>query len=302
MNYDLVEDVLRDYNAKSTEEPDSYIIFLGGIGDFLTLDYVYNFSEKNNIIFISAQSLKLRKLLKDIPILKKKYYAIYFDFKIINQPGFTNLDDINKYFPDLKSLNIVSIGDYFVKIRENINKNNLQKSIGSKGLSKIINVKLINNIKKNFNLPNNFVFIAPFTEDNRVNCIKCNELHSTNNKCILTRNFILPDYHNTCVFLKNRNLIGVIISTKEITFPDNIKNENILINLSNKTTLLEAIEILKVAKYYIGIDNLFSVIASKILPKYNIFIKSNNKHLYNNEDVYYFPHVELKIDSFIKFR
>jgi hypothetical protein len=152
-------------------------------------------------------------------------------------------------------------------------------------------------------LPDNLVFISPFTEDNRVNCIKCKEIHTFLNKnnCLLTRNFLHIDYLNTINFLKNNNLVGVIISSNNIVIPEDLDfDENLLINLSSKTTLLESIEILKISKIYVGIDGLFSIVASKIFTSNNIFIKANNRHLYDNKDIYYFPK-KLNVHSFISF-
>jgi ADP-heptose:LPS heptosyltransferase len=262
------------------------------------LDYIYKFSILNNIIFISSQSLKLRNLLKQIPYLKNEYYALYFDFKSINKPGFDNDQDLFKYFPLLNNnhIKIINISDYFPIIE----RNNLLTfdKLGCVISNKII----IEDIKLKFNLPDNLVFIAPFTEDNRIDCIRCNKIHTFSNKknCKLTRNFIDYDYLNTIDFLKNNNLIGVIISSTHIDIPSDV-DKKLFINLSKSTTLLEAIEILKISKYYIGIDSLFSIIASKILGKNNIFIKSNNKHLYKWKHVYYLPN-SVNISSFITFK
>jgi len=301
-DYDDLYNLLLIYNSESHEEKKKYVIITGGIGDFLALDYIYKFSRINNIIFISSQSLKLKQLLKDIPLYQNKYFAINFNFKKINKPGFDCSSELIHYIPlisNFSNIKIINISDYFPKIRNNINilKNNPQN-----WGSKIMNIKLINNIKERFNLPNNIVFISPITEDNRINCIKCNNTHTLFNSkgCILTRNFIENDYIATSNFLKQNNLIGVIVSSMNINIPQYM-DQNIFINLSTKTTLLECIEILKISKYYIGIDGLFSIIASKIINKKNIFIKSNNKHLYNNKDIYYFPHKNLNISSFIKF-
>jgi len=299
MDADNLITVLEEYNKSEIEEKEKYIIILGGIGDFLTINYIYNFAENNNIIFISKQSLILKKLLKSISIFKNKYFSIYFDFDTINKPGFNCSLELLEHFPQLSMIPIINIGEYFPKIRENYIQ---QPSNKLKDICKFTHQKLIHNIKLKFNLPDNIVFISPFTEDNRVNCIKCNVIHSTNSNCIYTRNFVGIDYHNTCVFLKNRNLIGVIISLTEIVIPENIRKQNLFINLSKKTTLLEGIEILKTCKYYVGIDTLFSVIASKILSKNNIFIKCNNKHAYDYQDIYYFPQQNLNINSFIKFQ
>jgi hypothetical protein len=295
--YDDINTLLSTYDSKPINEKKKYIIVTGGIGDFIALDYIYKFSVLNNIIFISSQSIKLRNLLKQIPFLKNEYYALYFDFKLINKPGFDNNQQLFTYFPLLNNNHIktINISDYFPKIKTHLLR------FHKLGCA-ITHRKIIEDIKLKFNLPENLVFITPFTEDNRIDCIKCNKIHTFTNKkkCTLTRNFINYDYLNTINFLKNNNLIGVIISSTYIEIPEGI-DKNLFINLSNSTTLLEAIEILKISKYYIGIDGLFSIVASKILDKNNIFIKSNNKHLYRWKHVYYLPN-NGNISSFINFK
>ena len=307
--YDDLNYIINIYKNEPTSEQDKYIIVTGGIGDFIALDYLCNFSNLNNIIFISKQSLKLKILLnnvdsfkllnnKDVQLCKSKYFSVYFDFKIINKPGFDSSDELIKYIPLIKefsNIKIINISNYFPYIKKNINNFYLKSNIYG---SKIVSKKIILDIKDKFCLPDNIVFINPYTEDNRVNCIKCNILHSGINKCKLTRNFLNIDYQNIYNFLKNNNLFGVIISSKEIIVPSEFSN--LFINLSCKTTLLEAIEILKVCNYYIGIDGLFSIVASKIFAEDKIFIKSNNKHLYENSMVYYFPKNKININSFIK--
>jgi hypothetical protein len=307
IQYDTIDDVFFEYENSDENEKQKYIIVTGGIGDFISLDYIHNYCVHNNIIFISSQSLTIKKLLINIlkltsSNLKNKYYAIYFDFKSINKPGFDNTHELYKYMPTIKKYNlkIINISDYFIKIRHNIKYIRHYKNILNNNI--ILNNPIIHDIKTKFNLPNNIAFISPFTEDNRINCIKCNKIHTYKNNggCMLTRNFVNTDYTSAARFLKENNLIGVIISLTHIFINERTSESNLFINLSTKTTLLESIEILKVSKYYIGIDNLFSVVSSKILDPNNIFIKSNNLHLYKNKDIYYLPN-NLNPTSFITF-
>jgi|688.fasta_scaffold90150_2 hypothetical protein len=307
--HDDLNYIINIYKNEPVSEQNKYIIVTGGIGDFIALDYLYNFSKLNNIIFISKQSLTIKKLLNNVDyfkllnnenfqLYKNKYFSVYFDFKIINKPGFNDLNEIIKHIPlvnEIANIKVINISDYFPYIKKNINNFYLKSNIYG---SKIVSKKIILDIKDKFCLPDNIVFINPYTEDNRVNCIKCNIIHSGINKCRLTRNFLNTDYENIYNFLKNNNLFGVIISSKEIIVPSEFSN--LFINLSCKTTLLESIEILKVCNYYIGIDGLFSIVASKIFSEDKIFIKSNNKHLYENSMVYYFPKNKVNINSFIK--
>ena len=290
--YDSIEKVLKDLVKYGKQ---NFIIFTGGIGDFLTIDIFFLFSKYKNIIFISKQSLVLKKILyfyKDV-INTNKYYSLYFNFSLIQKPGFDTINELLKYFPISKNINIVNISDYFPIIR----KMNLTNNLNIKN-SNIFFKKVDTNIKDNFDIPEKFVLINPYTEDNRIFCIECKCLHIANSSCRLTRNFINDDYLNIINFLKKNNITGVIISIKPIHIP--IKCDDFkIINLSNKLKIEQCIEFVKCCDYFFGIDGLFSVIASKILPLNNVYIKCNNKCAYDNKDIYWYPNQNVNLQSFI---
>ncbi len=292
MFHDTIKTLLSDVVKYGKQ---NFIIFTGGIGDFLTIDIFFLFSKYKNIIFISNQSLLLKKILyfyKD-KINTNKYYSLYFNFSLIQKPGFNTTNELLKYFPILKNINIINISDYFPIIR----KINLTNNLNMKN-SNIFFKKVENNIKDNFHIPEKFALINPYTEDNKINCIECKYLHTTNNSCRLTRNFISEDYLNIINFLKKNNITGVIISIKSIYIPI-VCSEFEIINLSNKLKIEECIELVKKCNYFFGIDGAFSVIASKILPPNNIYVKCNNKHGYDNKDIYWYPNKNINLQRFI---
>jgi len=76
-----------------------------------------------------------------------------------------------------------------------------------------------------------------------------------------------------------------------------------IINLSNnQTSIFDCIELVKQCSYFFGIDGMLSVIASKLLPINNIYIKCNNKHAHNNKDVYWYPNRDINLQSFINIK
>jgi hypothetical protein len=295
MNHDTFKLVLTDILKYKKQH---FIIFTGGIGDFLAIDIFFLFSKYKNIIFISNQSLILKKILyfyKD-KTSRNKFYSLYFNFSLIKKPGFNTRDELLKYFPFFKNIYVVDISKYFPIIRE-MNVNNNLNIKNSNIFFKNSNI-FLKNIKDNFNIPEKFVLINPYTQDNRIHCIKCKYLHTANNSCELTRNFISEDYLNCINFLKQNNITGVIISINNIHIPITYNEVNI-INLSNKLNIIECIELVKQCNYFFGIDGLFSVIASKILPSNNIYVKCNNSNGYNNKDIYWYPNKNINLQSFI---
>jgi hypothetical protein len=85
--------------------------------------------------------------------------------------------------------------------------------------------------------------------------------------------------------LKSRGMYGVVINRGNEFIPEN----PYLVNLNNKTNIKEAVEVVKHAQGYIGIDSAFSVIAAKIFPPENISIKSLNEHCYKFAHIYFKP-------------
>jgi hypothetical protein len=283
-----IKDILSDINTFGHNQ---FIIITGGIGDFLTIDYFFSYSEKNNIIFITKQSLNLRNLL-DFYKKPNKYYSLYFDFSLIGKPGFNKTSELIKFFPELKNIKTINISEYFPLIRNLINSKNVT-------CNNTFFTKTTIDIKNKFNIPEYFALINPYTEDNRIGCIKCDKTHNGKQKCRLTRNFVNKDYSNIFNFLKKTQIIGVIISISPIIIPDMYKDVNI-INLSyNKLSIIDCIELTKQCNYFFGIDSVFSVIASKILPYQNIYIKCNNKHGYKNKDIYWYPNNNIRVERFI---
>jgi hypothetical protein len=294
ITYDSLENVLSDINVFGN---DTFSIITGGIGDFLTIDYFFFLSNTKNLIFISKQSLRLKDLIKFYNSTNH-CYSLYFDFDLINKPGFDNSSELLNFFPSLKSIQIINISDFFPLIKQKITKN---KFIISNNL--IFNQKTDKNIKVKFNLPETYALINPFTEDNRIGCINCNFIHKgIQNNCKLTRNFIGCDYKNIFEFLKKKNIIGVIVSLEPIYIRDEFKDLKIINLSNNKISIIDCIELVKQCNYFFGIDGMLSVVASKLLSSKNIYIKCNNKHGYINKDVYWYPNKDINLQSFINIK
>jgi hypothetical protein len=290
MNYDSISTV---YNDIVIYGKDNFIIVTGGIGDFLTVNYFLSYGKEKNIIFISKQSLKLKKIFTFYYPEKKKY-ALYFNFSLIDKPGFTTNEELLSFFPKLKIIDALYISEYFPLIR-----NHFLTIQNNKILTEIVK----NNIRDVFNIPEIFAIINPYTEDNRINCINCNVIHKgICSSCNLTRNFVYEDYINIFNFLKEKKILGVIISVIPITIPNSFKDINI-INLSlTVINIIDCIELVKQCSYFFGIDSVFSVIASKILQSNNIYVKCNNQHGHNNKDIYWFPNKNINLQSFINIK
>jgi hypothetical protein len=121
-----------------------------------------------------------------------------------------------------------------------------------------------------FSLPDKYLAIAPYT---------------VNDKRIKTRDFGNGDWNNVIRIMEQRNCTAVVLNTGH----DNVPRHTGLIDLSNETTLPEAVEIVKKASGYFGIDSCLSVIASKVHNIPNLQIKTNNQHCLSNQHIYFAP-------------
>ena len=294
--YDNVNDII---NYMKLNKNKKYAFVICGVGDFICIDYFLNFKDIH-FIFASKSSLLLKTLLMETEKNNKsdvQHFAVYFNFDILNRPGFNDVNEMFQRLPYLKLLNKISqinVVDIklFKYIQNIINCNPKIEALNKN--NRFLN-KTYCDVKKKFNLPENIMLICPYTQDNRVQCILCDKMHTETNNCIATRNFTINDYYDTESILKKNNMFGVIVTDVESILPDKIKDS--FINLSGKTSIEESIEILKACHGYIGIDSFLSIIATKIFTNNNVIIKCYNKHGCEWKDVYWYP-LNLKLNNF----
>jgi len=120
-----------------------------------------------------------------------------------------------------------------------------------------------------FQLPQNYVIVQPYSSDKRIGY----------------RDFNDADWAATIYWLRKRNIKGVVINKGDEPVPA----DESIINLSNQTSVLEAVEILKGGRGYIGIDSWLTVLATKVFENDWLAIKSVNGHCYNNKHIYFAP-------------
>jgi len=130
-------------------------------------------------------------------------------------------------------------------------------------------------------LPENYILISPYSTDKRLK----------------ERDFNEEDWNKTLKFLEQKNLQGVIINSGN----DIVPKSSYLVDLSNLTKIEEAVEIIKAAKGYLGIDSWLSVLAAKLFNNFSLQVKSVNSHCLNNAAFYYAPKKEFNfIDTKIE--
>lgn len=247
-------------------KPNRAIFLTGGIGDIFAVESFLTNQERERITTIYYATIKnkeieeLWKALPNYPNLQE-HITVWNDFS-----KFWCFSSMNDYLYYCKKIKIkpqiffqnttdLSISIVFGKInRKDIFYNN----------SSFINHKLTDYPC----LPNDYIVVCPYSSDKR----------------LIGRDFDLKDWENCLKYLEDNKKIGVLLNKGNEIVPIH----NNIINLSNKTTITECVEILKKSKGYIGIDSSLSVLATKC--NFEVLkIKSINPHLYNYINCYYSP-------------
>lgn len=271
-------------------------LLLNGIGDFIMLDYHYDLTKYKYIYVITNNSEATVHTIKNIDTFKNDYIIEYDTQKAYNISNFLSYERLmnsNLISPELKQelqcadsysvfnifpkMSLVSKHDLQYRLKYNCRCDNHRIDC----YSNILNTKF--NIKSR-ELPPKYIIIAPYTTNLPFGCYVCGIGHQT--ICPKTKNgrqFNDLDWENTLHLLNDIfSLPGVVLGTTKVQEKFLTKN---IIDLTNKTSIIESFEIVKNAYGYIGIDTCFAVLSTKCL-KYNI-IKSVNKfewigQYYNN--------------------
>lgn len=266
-NVDSIK-LLRNLDLEKKETNRSSVFLTGGIGDVLALEGFLSDWDRENIKTIFYATAKQKHIIEIFNSLAnykklKNHIVVWEDFSKLQ--CFFSLEDFivktttrnEKKIPiALKRSRDLSIS----KIFDDINKNKLQYNQSSFLQGKLTDVKI--------ELPDDFMVILPYTTDKRIN-----------------RDFSNDDWEECINILKNRNKVGVVLNSGFDSVP---KDANLL-DLSNKTSILESIEILKLSCGFIGIDSWLSVLAAKLFENEDIHIKSINQHCLANAYCYYAP-------------
>jgi hypothetical protein len=242
------------------------VLLTGGIGDVFTIESHWTDEQRaslETILYATHKQPMIQALFEALPNYPnlKNHKVVWADFK--DFWCFCYKDEvIRKLEPDapadLRNCEDWGIIPKFPLIGAGVIKFN-----GSSFLRhKLTDIS-------HFCLPPNYVTLQPYSTDKRVGARDYND----------------ADWCATLYWLTKRNLKGVVINKGDEKVPENPN----IIDLSNKTNVLEAVEVLKGSRGYIGIDSWLCVLAAQLFEDDFLAIKSHNGHCYENKHIYFAP-------------
>lgn len=247
------------------EQIEDKIFITGGIGDFIALESFFTDGMRRNLRQIYYATNKESFLREIVPSLKP--YSHIQQFGVWND--FSNFWCFYSKTGCLKKMKAINIDpDIGLMESEDWSIEKIFPKITS-GSLKYNNSSFLNEHRDiaGFNLPKDYYCICPFSSD----------------KNDPARDFSVKDWKFTINFLKKIKMEGVVLNYGDDIVPDGF------IDLSNKTTFMESVQILKKAQGAFMINSALSVVAAKIFNYPNLLIKSTSGHCYSNKHIYYAP-------------
>jgi hypothetical protein len=239
-----------------------------GLGDFLALCHFISPEERKSIrkIYWATPAMERVKKFVYIVFPNVKEEEILFDEFDSQMPFFNSAAHVQIYLKK-KLGNILDYSIYSLKVEMHHGLRSFHN------LDEIYEEKL-SNISLDVN---SYVVIHPHSDNSMdpkrdLNGMECRELVDE---------------------IEEKGIYGVVINKSRESFP--IKSERI-VDLTNKLSVYDCIEVLKGAEGFIGCSSVWSVVASKLLSD-NIFIKTHNVFKSGSKNFYYHPNADSIYES-----
>lgn len=252
------------------------VLFTGGIGDFFAIESFMTTPQREGVkfVFLATRAAKAIKSiieaapifpnLLNVTILHDDWSTVFCTFSLEHLKALSGMHkwhiDFSQIPPEVADYSIFYVFDEITKGRRHYNHSN-------------IIAHPLADISK-FSLPDRFTFLQPYSPND-----------SQGGK----RDFSDAEWSATLRRLRSTDQKGVVVVNSSSHY---VPNDPSIIDLSNRTTICEGIEIAKGCNEFIGVDSCFAAIVTKFLPNESITIKSVNEHYTNYLKVYCSPKTE----------
>jgi len=265
----IFEELLNHLGRKSKKNnfdrlPQNHFLLTGGIGDVLALESHMTDEERKDLqhVYYATRAKRVIDLLQTKEIFPSvlSHNIIWEDFSEFY--CFHSKPECSKML-DVKPPQWGKVLDWGILTRFPEIENNTRKYTGSSFLkNKMANITHINKSRRNL-------------------CVNSYSLNDPNNP----RFFTIEEWATILHYLHKNDILGIVLNVGDKSVPE----DKHLLNLTNKTTFFEAIELLKESKGFIGVDSSLSVLAAQLFDNNSLIIKSRSHHLWRWKHVYYAP-------------
>lgn len=253
------------------------VLFTGGLGDFIGAESFMTDKEKDAVTTV-CWATRNREEIKAAVDLKSIFPNIV-DEKILFD-DFSDERPTRDWQPGDRFMNIGKKHELNLKCGLNLSQSELD-SISDHSLdatledifagrrrfhsSRIAAMPLPD--VDHFNLPSQYIAIHPWS-DAEINGREFNE----------------HDWPSIFKFLENAGLKGVVVNQSKYSAPKN----DLLIDLTNKTSLKESLSIIRNASGCILCASSLACFATKIFPIHKIWLKGGHPHMFSDWATYFY--------------
>lgn len=239
----------------------SKVLFTCGVGDFIAIETWLTPAEKEAVVVI-YWATRARKTIQESINLKLIFPNLQEQISL-----YENWCSAEEWSDDIRSGKI-----YCIQSKSDVPTlgTNVGNDVIDYSIVKILerpetpysNSAYLRNILADigkFNLPEKYVCIHPYSS----------------NAIAPFRDISAEEWNSVRKYLNNNNIQGVVIGThsnKSTPIPFDQR----LLNLTDRTSIAEALEITKKSSAFIGSSSVFSVLAAKALPEEKVFIKGHH--------------------------
>jgi hypothetical protein len=246
------------------------ILLTGGLGDVLAIEAFFSDGLRNKlqtICYATQKSAMIHSCFKALPNYKATPIIVWSEFN--NFWCFYTKEEVQAKFngkggrppTEFYFSQDYSINTIFPRIRN--------RDLAYNG-SSFVNHKLtdITDLK----LPARYLTVAPYSSDKRNG----------------ERDFKEDDWNELLKYANQHQLPLVVLNDKA----EQVPSDPLITDLSGRTTVVQALEVVKAGCGYVGIDSSVSVIAAKLFTKDKLAVRSRNGHCYAYQDIYYAPQTD----------
>lgn len=249
------EDVARDVHHWMKKDKDKSIALIsGGFGDFIALDFFLTDEERKSFDVVYQMGYR--------PHEYKSFFLSYHNIKEYRCFWeFLGSKDTTRDYQQF----VLSITKKYSNIRNYMNFNYRSRQYNGSTFMQNSLADL-----SSFNLPDEYIVICPYTINATEKWIGRRLENST--------------WKNILSFLESFHKVGIVLGVQ-----CQCPKHPLLINLIDKTSVFEAIEITKNGKFYIGIDSMLSVVAANVMSDKAIVQSKKDIGIAWSNRNYYFP-------------